>query len=156
MGSEFHQFKENTYFLRSQNSDRPNSAIVRNQPNRTFWTFFARNYRTEPNQTLRLIVLHYFKQDSHLWSFWLIQCVSWCSLDHECNCIYWSNEYHETDYYAKLLHLWQKWVKNCATELAKFWLSLGETEMTKHWQKVRPKFGRTESSVDHYIEASYT
>ena len=76
--------------------------------------------------------------------------VSWCSFDHECNCTYWSNEYHETDYHAKLLHLRQKWVKNCATELAKFWHSLGETEMTKHWQKVRPKFGRTESSVDHY------
>ena len=35
-------------------------------------------------------------------------------------------------------------------KFAKFWHSLGETELTKHWQKVRPKFGRTESSVDHY------
>ena len=67
-------------------SDRPNSGIVRNQPNRSFWTFFARNYRTEPNRTLRLIVLHDFKQDSHLWSLWLIQCASWCSFHHECNC----------------------------------------------------------------------
>ena len=69
-----------------QSSDQPNSYIVRNQLNRTFWTFFARNYRTEPNRTLRLIVLHDFKQDSHLWSLWLIQCASWCSFHHECNC----------------------------------------------------------------------
>ena len=54
------------------------------------------------------------------------------------------------NYYTKLLHLWLKWVKNCATKLAKFCHSLGETELTKHWQKVRPNFGRTESSVDHY------
>ena len=43
----------------------------------------------------------------------------------------------------------KKWVKNCATELAKFKHSLGETEMTKHWQKVHPKFGRSESLVDY-------
>ena len=28
--------------------------------------------------------------------------------------------------------------KNCTTELAKFGHPLGETELTKHWQKVRP------------------
>ena len=140
-------------------SDWLNLSIVRNQPNRNFWPFFVRNYRTEPNLTLRLIVLHCFKneepQDSHLWSLWLIQ----CSFGQECNFTYWSNEYHpfklgkyslfKENYYAKLLHLWLKWVKNCATKLAKFCHSLGETELTKHWQKVRPNFGRTESSVDH-------
>ena len=79
---------------------------------------------------------------------WLIQ----CSFGQECNFTYWSNEYHpfklgkysffKEIYYAKLLHLWLKWVKNCATKLAKFCHSLGETELSKHWQKVPPNFGR--------------
>ena len=44
-----------------------------------------------------------------------------------------------------------KITKFATAELAKLLHSLGETELTKHWQKVRPKFGRTESSVDHYM-----
>ena len=47
---------------------------------------------------------------------------------------------------------WQKkFAKYCTSELAKFGHPLGETELTKPWQKVRSKFGQTESSVDHYI-----
>ena len=34
---------------------------------------------------------------------------------------------------------WQKIAKNCTSELAKFGHPLGETELTKHWQKVQPK-----------------
>ena len=48
----------------------------------------------------------------------------------------------------------QKIAEMSKTELAKFWHSLGETELTWHWQKVRPKFGRTESSVDHYSKVN--
>ena len=50
----------------------------------------------------------------------------------------------------KALKKSEKIAKFATAELAKLQHSLGETEMTKHWQKVRPKFGRTESSVDHY------
>ena len=46
-----------------------------------------------------------------------------------------------------------KITKFATAELAKLLHSLGETELTEHWQKVRPKFGRTESSVDHYYIA---
>ena len=51
----------------------------------------------------------------------------------------------------KSVHFFQKIAKIGTTELAKFFHSLSETELTRHCQKVWLKFGQTKSSGNHYI-----
>ena len=52
--------------------------------------------------------------------------------------------------------------KNCTSKLTNIGHHLGKTKLTKHWQKVRPKFGQssakvrpkfggTEGLFDHYL-----
>ena len=115
-----------------QHSGRPNLCIVRNQPNRTFGNSLSESSaEVRPNRTRLIPNLYYLLMQKFVKK---------------------KNFFLKSRFFVKIVRERPKLrFGQGSAELS----SLSETSVSSLCQKVRPNFGRTESSVYHYLRIYY-
>ena len=138
-------FKKNYRSVHWYSRDRPNFGIVGNQPNWTFRPFFVRNFcesSAEPNLYFHYVEIQYIVK-VQLWKYNIVKVKLW---KYNANCMFTILYFHTIVFSLKILAFLR--LKNQEKSFEVWQFSLSETSAPNVCQKVRPKFGQTEYSVD--------